>query len=120
MPKLSGRSPCPLRVFVLFSPSQNTLHAVTCHEKVVAVRKDHTESLGMTVAGGATNREWDLPIYVISVEPGGVISRDSRIKTGKKARSLKACFNSKASFEKQGGSTKASHPDTFSCPRDFC
>ncbi|NXC49146.1 LNX1 ligase, partial [Penelope pileata] len=61
---------------------KSTLHAVTCHEKVVAVRKDHTESLGMTVAGGATNREWDLPIYVISVEPGGVISRDSRIKTG--------------------------------------
>lgn len=62
--------------------SKSTLHTVTCHEKVVAVRKDHTESLGMTVAGGATNREWDLPIYVISVEPGGVISRDSRIKTG--------------------------------------
>uniref|UniRef100_A0A8U7N5S8 Ligand of numb-protein X 1 n=1 Tax=Corvus moneduloides TaxID=1196302 RepID=A0A8U7N5S8_CORMO len=61
---------------------QSTLHTVTCHEKVVAVRKDHTESLGMTVAGGASNREWDLPIYVISVEPGGVISRDSRIKTG--------------------------------------
>uniref|UniRef100_A0A674JDV6 Ligand of numb-protein X 1 n=1 Tax=Terrapene triunguis TaxID=2587831 RepID=A0A674JDV6_9SAUR len=62
--------------------SQNTLHAVTCHEKVVSVRKDHTESLGMTVAGGASHREWDLPIYVISVEPGGVISRDGRMKTG--------------------------------------
>uniref|UniRef100_A0A8D0FD91 Ligand of numb-protein X 1 n=1 Tax=Strix occidentalis caurina TaxID=311401 RepID=A0A8D0FD91_STROC len=64
------------------SGSPHALHAVTCHEKVVAVRKDHTESLGMTVAGGASNREWDLPIYVISVEPGGVISRDNRIKTG--------------------------------------
>uniref|UniRef100_A0A674J7I3 E3 ubiquitin-protein ligase LNX n=1 Tax=Terrapene triunguis TaxID=2587831 RepID=A0A674J7I3_9SAUR len=63
-------------------PPQNTLHAVTCHEKVVSVRKDHTESLGMTVAGGASHREWDLPIYVISVEPGGVISRDGRMKTG--------------------------------------
>ncbi|XP_054238817.1 E3 ubiquitin-protein ligase LNX [Indicator indicator] len=61
---------------------KSSLHAVTCHEKVVSVRKDQTESLGMTVAGGASNREWDLPIYVISVEPGGVISRDSRIKTG--------------------------------------
>ncbi|NXG26816.1 LNX1 ligase, partial [Dromaius novaehollandiae] len=71
--------PCPAG---RSSPSKSALHAVTCHEKVVAVRKDHTESLGMTVAGGATNREWDLPIYVISVEPGGVISRDSRIKTG--------------------------------------
>ncbi|KAM6362288.1 E3 ubiquitin-protein ligase LNX isoform 2-T2 [Alca torda] len=64
------------------NPGKSALHAVTCHEKVVAVRKDHTESLGMTVAGGASNREWDLPIYVISVEPGGVISRDSTIKTG--------------------------------------
>ncbi|KFO82738.1 E3 ubiquitin-protein ligase LNX, partial [Cuculus canorus] len=70
--------PCPTER----NSSKSTLHAVTCHEKVVAVRKDHTESLGMTVAGGASNREWDLPIYVISVEPGGVISRDSRIKTG--------------------------------------
>ncbi|XP_068798984.1 E3 ubiquitin-protein ligase LNX isoform X3 [Struthio camelus] len=70
---------CPAR---RNSPSKSALYAVTCHEKVVAVWKDHTESLGMTVAGGATNREWDLPIYVISVEPGGVISRDSRIKTG--------------------------------------
>ncbi|OXB83836.1 UNVERIFIED_CONTAM: hypothetical protein H355_003048, partial [Colinus virginianus] len=71
--------PCPAE---RTNASKSSLHTVTCHEKVVAVRKDHTESLGMTVAGGATNREWDLPIYVISVEPGGVISRDSRIKTG--------------------------------------
>ncbi|XP_068042808.1 E3 ubiquitin-protein ligase LNX isoform X2 [Anomalospiza imberbis] len=71
--------PCPAE---RCNPGKSTLHTVTCHEKVVAVRKDHTESLGMTVAGGASNREWDLPIYVISVEPGGVISRDSRIKTG--------------------------------------
>ncbi|KAH0616197.1 hypothetical protein JD844_027143 [Phrynosoma platyrhinos] len=64
-------------------PHEAALHAVTCHEKVVIVRKDHTESLGMTVAGGASShREWDLPIYVISVEPGGVISKDGRIKTG--------------------------------------
>lgn len=65
------------------SSSPKPLHpAVTCHEKVVSVRKDPSESLGMTVAGGASHREWDLPIYVISVEPGGVISRDGRIKTG--------------------------------------
>ncbi|KAM9143795.1 E3 ubiquitin-protein ligase LNX isoform 2-T2 [Pangshura tecta] len=63
-------------------PNKNTLHAVTCHEKVVSVWKDNTESLGMTVAGGASHREWDLPIYVISIEPGGVISRDGRMKTG--------------------------------------
>ncbi|NWW98041.1 LNX1 ligase, partial [Caloenas nicobarica] len=77
----NGSNPQPCHV-ERKNPSKSTLHAVTCHEKVVAVRKDHTESLGMTVAGGASNREWDLPIYVINVEPGGVISRDSRIKTG--------------------------------------
>ncbi|XP_020648168.3 E3 ubiquitin-protein ligase LNX isoform X1 [Pogona vitticeps] len=65
------------------NPNKPFLHAVTCHEKVVVVQKDNTDSLGMTVAGGAgTHREWDLPIYVMSVEPGGVISRDGRIKTG--------------------------------------
>ncbi|XP_019595684.2 E3 ubiquitin-protein ligase LNX isoform X4 [Rhinolophus sinicus] len=65
------------------SNTSKPLHpAVTCHEKVVSVRKDPSESLGMTVAGGASHREWDLPIYVISVEPGGVISKDGRIKTG--------------------------------------
>ncbi|KFV84953.1 E3 ubiquitin-protein ligase LNX, partial [Struthio camelus australis] len=82
-PQQAVREVCMYTAFVLaVSPPQSALYAVTCHEKVVAVWKDHTESLGMTVAGGATNREWDLPIYVISVEPGGVISRDSRIKTG--------------------------------------
>ncbi|KAM6072387.1 E3 ubiquitin-protein ligase LNX isoform 2-T4 [Theristicus caerulescens] len=75
----SSPQPCPAE---RNNAGKSALHAVTCHEKVVSVWKDHTESLGMTVAGGASNREWDLPIYVISVEPGGVISRDSRIKTG--------------------------------------
>uniref|UniRef100_G1U275 E3 ubiquitin-protein ligase LNX n=1 Tax=Oryctolagus cuniculus TaxID=9986 RepID=G1U275_RABIT len=65
------------------SHAHQPLHpAATCHEKVVSVQKDPSESLGMTVAGGASHGEWDLPIYIISVEPGGVISRDGRIKTG--------------------------------------
>ncbi|XP_030778247.1 E3 ubiquitin-protein ligase LNX isoform X3 [Rhinopithecus roxellana] len=65
------------------SNTPKPLHpTITCHEKVVNIQKDPSESLGMTVAGGASHREWDLPIYVISVEPGGVISRDGRIKTG--------------------------------------
>ncbi|XP_070613250.1 E3 ubiquitin-protein ligase LNX isoform X2 [Erythrolamprus reginae] len=66
-----------------FITDKSALHAVTCHEKVIVVRKDNAESLGMTVAGGpSSHREWNLPIYVLSVEPGGVISRDGRIKTG--------------------------------------
>ncbi|XP_069833725.1 E3 ubiquitin-protein ligase LNX isoform X2 [Dendropsophus ebraccatus] len=51
-------------------------------EKIVNIVKDHTESLGMTVAGGVSNWEWDLPIFVTSVDPDGVIGRDGRIKTG--------------------------------------
>ncbi|XP_039218840.1 E3 ubiquitin-protein ligase LNX isoform X2 [Crotalus tigris] len=67
-----------------FLVDKSVLHAVTCHEKVVIVRKDNAESLGMTVSGGCSpsHREWNLPIYVLSVELGGVISRDGRIKTG--------------------------------------
>lgn len=56
---------------------------------MISVHKDPNESLGMTVAGGASHREWDLPIYVISVEPGGVLSRDGRIKTGERGRELR-------------------------------
>ncbi|XP_008831550.1 E3 ubiquitin-protein ligase LNX [Nannospalax galili] len=75
----SSRSPVPGER----STASKPLHpATTCHEKVVSIRKDPSESLGMTVGGGASHRDWDLPIYVISVEPGGVINRDGRIKTG--------------------------------------
>lgn len=74
-----SRSPGPGDRCNTRKPLQPT---VTCLEKTVSVRKDPNDSLGMTVAGGASHREWDLPIYVISVEPGGVISRDGRIKTG--------------------------------------
>ncbi|KAM4709485.1 E3 ubiquitin-protein ligase LNX [Discoglossus pictus] len=62
--------------------NKNGNRNVMCVEKVVIITKDHTESLGMTVAGGASNWEWDLPIFVTSVDPDGVIGRDGRIKTG--------------------------------------
>lgn len=61
---------------------QNANRAVLCVEKVVNIVKDHTESLGMTVAGGVSNWEWDLPIFVTSVDPDGVIGKDARVKTG--------------------------------------
>ncbi|XP_077333613.1 E3 ubiquitin-protein ligase LNX isoform X2 [Lithobates pipiens] len=61
---------------------QNANRTVLCVEKVVNIVKDHTESLGMTVAGGVSNWEWDLPIFVTSVDPDGVIGKDARVKTG--------------------------------------
>ncbi|KAE8629574.1 hypothetical protein XENTR_v10000531 [Xenopus tropicalis] len=62
--------------------NKNASRTVLCHEKVVSITKDNTESLGMTVAGGASNWEWDLPIFVTSVDADGVIGRDGRLKTG--------------------------------------
>ncbi|XP_073464542.1 E3 ubiquitin-protein ligase LNX isoform X1 [Aquarana catesbeiana] len=62
--------------------NKNANRAVLCVEKVVNIVKDHTESLGMTVAGGVSNWEWDLPIFVTSVDPDGVIGKDARVKTG--------------------------------------
>ncbi|MEE6462058.1 hypothetical protein FKM82_001474 [Ascaphus truei] len=61
---------------------QNGNSTAMYHEKVVNIMKDNAESLGMTVAGGVSNWEWDLPIFVTSVEPDGVVGRDGRIKTG--------------------------------------
>ncbi|XP_018085435.1 E3 ubiquitin-protein ligase LNX isoform X3 [Xenopus laevis] len=62
--------------------NKNGSRTVLCHEKVVSIMKDNTESLGMTVAGGASNWEWDLPIFVTSVDTDGVIGRDGRLNTG--------------------------------------
>ncbi|XP_053559942.1 E3 ubiquitin-protein ligase LNX [Bombina bombina] len=62
--------------------NKNGNRTIVCLEKVVIITKDDTESLGMTVAGGASNWEWDLPVFVTSVDSDGVIGRDGRIKTG--------------------------------------
>ncbi|XP_063776994.1 E3 ubiquitin-protein ligase LNX isoform X2 [Pseudophryne corroboree] len=62
--------------------NKNSNRTVLCVEKVVNIVKDHTESLGMTVAGGISNWEWDLPIFITSVDADGVIGKDGRIKTG--------------------------------------
>ncbi|KAG8453674.1 hypothetical protein GDO86_000345 [Hymenochirus boettgeri] len=62
--------------------NKNCSWSTLCHEKLVNITKEHTESLGMTVAGGSSNWEWDLPIFVTSIEPDGVIGKDGRLKTG--------------------------------------
>uniref|UniRef100_S4RWU9 Ligand of numb-protein X 2 n=1 Tax=Petromyzon marinus TaxID=7757 RepID=S4RWU9_PETMA len=53
--------------------------AVSCQEKVVTVRKEASESLGMTVAGGLASRSGELPIFVTSVQGHGCLGRDGRI-----------------------------------------
>ncbi|CAM9607152.1 unnamed protein product [Lampetra planeri] len=56
--------------------------AVSCQEKVVTVRKEASESLGMTVAGGLASRSGELPIFVTSVQGHGCLGRDGRIHRG--------------------------------------
>ncbi|XP_038647099.1 E3 ubiquitin-protein ligase LNX isoform X1 [Scyliorhinus canicula] len=62
--------------------NKNFLHAFTCHEKIISVRKEAHESLGMTVSGGLQSKGWDLPIYVTHVLADGCLGNDGRIKIG--------------------------------------
>ncbi|XP_062997786.1 ligand of Numb protein X 2-like [Elgaria multicarinata webbii] len=50
-------------------------------EKVVAIKKEPKESLGITIGGGRDIKN-RLPIYVTSVQPVGCLFRDGRIKKG--------------------------------------
>uniref|UniRef100_A0A8D3ATD1 Ligand of numb-protein X 1 n=1 Tax=Scophthalmus maximus TaxID=52904 RepID=A0A8D3ATD1_SCOMX len=53
-----------------------------CYEKTVTLTKEPYDSLGMTVAGGMSSREWDLPIYVTNVDPDGVVGLEGSIRKG--------------------------------------
>nr|XP_033801663.1 ligand of Numb protein X 2-like isoform X2 [Geotrypetes seraphini] len=52
-----------------------------CQEKIVTIKKEPRESLGITIGGGRDSRS-KLPIYVSSVQPIGCLLRDGRIKKG--------------------------------------
>ncbi|XP_029463542.1 ligand of Numb protein X 2-like [Rhinatrema bivittatum] len=52
-----------------------------CQEKIVTIRKEPRESLGITIGGGRDSRS-KLPVYVSSVQPIGCLLRDGRIKRG--------------------------------------
>lgn len=64
--------------------SQDFSQLVSCKEKHITVKKEPLESLGMTVAGGRGSKSGELPIFVTSVQPHGCLSRDGRIKRGKR------------------------------------
>uniref|UniRef100_A0A8D2L292 LNX2 protein n=1 Tax=Varanus komodoensis TaxID=61221 RepID=A0A8D2L292_VARKO len=65
--------------------NQNLIaHCCVCylnHEKVVIIKKEPKESLGITIGGGRDAKH-RLPIYVTSVQPVGCLFRDGRIKKG--------------------------------------
>ncbi|XP_075691848.1 ligand of Numb protein X 2-like [Rhinoderma darwinii] len=50
-------------------------------EKMVNLKKEPRESLGITIGGGRDHKN-KLPIYVSSVQPVGCLFRDGRIKKG--------------------------------------
>ncbi|XP_034969409.1 ligand of Numb protein X 2 isoform X2 [Zootoca vivipara] len=50
-------------------------------EKVVNIKKEPKDSLGITIGGGRDSKN-KLPIYVTSVQPVGCLFRDGRIKRG--------------------------------------
>ncbi|XP_053329593.1 ligand of Numb protein X 2-like [Spea bombifrons] len=50
-------------------------------EKVVCLKKEPRESLGITIGGGRDHKN-KLPIYVSSVQPVGCLYRDGRITRG--------------------------------------
>lgn len=51
------------------------------HDKVVTIKKEPKESLGITIGGGRDSKH-RLPVYVTSVQPVGCLFRDGRIKKG--------------------------------------
>ncbi|XP_063288145.1 ligand of Numb protein X 2-like isoform X2 [Pelobates fuscus] len=55
-----------------------TLYGV---EKVVTVKKEPRESLGITIGGGRDHKN-KLPIFVSSIQPVGCLYRDGRIRRG--------------------------------------
>nr|XP_020639993.1 ligand of Numb protein X 2-like [Pogona vitticeps]XP_020639994.1 ligand of Numb protein X 2-like [Pogona vitticeps]XP_020639995.1 ligand of Numb protein X 2-like [Pogona vitticeps] len=50
-------------------------------EKIVTIKKEPKESLGITIGGGRDVKN-KLPLYVTSVQPIGCLYRDGRIKKG--------------------------------------
>uniref|UniRef100_A0A8C5N477 Ligand of Numb protein X 2-like n=1 Tax=Leptobrachium leishanense TaxID=445787 RepID=A0A8C5N477_9ANUR len=50
-------------------------------EKVLSVKKEPKESLGITIGGGRDHKN-KLPIYVSSIQPVGCLYRDGRIRKG--------------------------------------
>ncbi|XP_069748992.1 ligand of Numb protein X 2b isoform X2 [Narcine bancroftii] len=60
---------------------KDTSQVSMCLEKMVLVRKEPRESLGITISGGRENK-YKVPIYVTSIQPVGCLYRDRRIKRG--------------------------------------
>ena len=71
----------------LVIPEKNAIRATSTisskvKEKVIKVRKQPGESLGLGIAGGLGSLLGDLPVFVLEVSRTGVLARDGRIKPG--------------------------------------
>ncbi|CBY15753.1 unnamed protein product [Oikopleura dioica] len=51
-------------------------------EKVIVVKKQPGESLGLGVAGGLGSILGDLPVFVLEISRAGILAKDGRVKPG--------------------------------------
>ena len=49
-------------------------------QKVVTIRKNARESLGMRIGGGIGSNEGDTPIYIANIHPHGCIGKSKQMK----------------------------------------
>ena len=52
-------------------------------QKVVTIRKNARESLGMRIGGGIGSNEGDTPIYIANIHPHGCIGKSKQMKVNK-------------------------------------
>ena len=52
-------------------------------QKVVNIRKNARESLGMRIGGGIGSNEGDTPIYIANIHPHGCIGKSKQMKVRK-------------------------------------
>lgn len=71
----------------LVIPDQNSVKKSSTvksksREKVIQLKKNPGESLGLGVAGGLGSILGDLPVFVLEVSRAGVLARDNRVRPG--------------------------------------
>ncbi|CAL8107306.1 unnamed protein product [Calicophoron daubneyi] len=64
------------------SDSQSSTASRISQERVVVLRKQPGESLGMSVAGGVASQRGDLPIYVTNLNPEGIATLSGQVFRG--------------------------------------
>lgn len=64
------------------SPENKWVICKRCQELTITVVKEPSESLGVSVAGGANSPRGDTPIYVTNINPNGCLGKVGQIQKG--------------------------------------